>query len=976
MEKRFLYDPANEHDSCGVGFIINVNGVKTHQIVSDGITILKNLEHRGAVGGDLKTGDGAGIMVQIPHLFFVNKIEKRGKTNLEEGRYGVGMIFLPIEDKKRNLSINLIEKEIKNNGGNIICWREVPIDSNCIGDLARRSMPFIVQLFVGFDNLEGEELERKLFITRKCIEGELKNNSLTKEECYIVSFSSRTIVYKGLFVASQFDTFYPDLTESDFQSNFAIVHQRYSTNTFPSWQLAQPFRCLAHNGEINTLRGNVNKMNAREKTMSSPLFGEDIEKLLPIIDPTLSDSGIFDNVFELLIRAGRSIEHAMMMMIPEAFGPRYHISEDKRAFYEYHSTIMEPWDGPAAMVFTDGIKIGATLDRNGLRPARYVISKSGKMVLASEVGVIDIPPEEVLEKGRLAPGKMIIVDPQAKRVVYDNEIKAGISRRKPYRRWLEKNRIELKGLFGVPEGTEIDHETIRLRQAIFSYTLEDIKTIIIPMAENGQEPVSSMGNDTALAVLSDQPQLFYNYFKQQFAQVTNPPIDPYRESLVMSLMSFIGREGNLLDETPEHCHQLKLPHPVLTNDDMRKLYNIDIEGYRSAVLPMLFNVSEGEAGLEKAVEELCKVAEKKVDEGVSLLIISDKGVCEEKAPIPALLATSALHHHLVKVKKRHLTGIIVESGEVRDIMQFAILIGYGASAINPYLVFETLADLKKSGKINLRLETIFENYVTAIKKGLLKVMSKMGVSTIRSYRGAQLFEAVGLNEAFINKYFPGTPSRIGGIGIEEIARETLLRHKRALSLTKEELEVISSGGDIHYRAFSEKHLYTPDAIANIHRAVREGNYTYYKKYAEIINDNSKNLCTLRGLFKFKKRDPVPLEEVEPIESIVKRFVSSAMSFGSISKEAHETIAIAMNTLGAASNSGEGGEDESRYGTIKNSKIKQVASGRFGVTISYLASSKELQIKMAQGAKPGEGGQLAGLKVDEIIAKVRHSTPVS
>jgi len=978
MKKQGLYDPQFEHDSCGVGFVVNVNGEKNHQIVCDGITILKNLAHRGAIGGDSKTGDGAGMMMQIPHEFFKVESDKGGFSLPEAGAYGVAMLFLPQESKKRAAAILTIEKVLVEEGFTKLGWRDVPVRPDCLGALARDCMPFMSQLFVSFPTVRDTALEHKLYVLRKSAESTLRKAGYTIDDCYFCSCSSRTITYKGMFVAPQFEYFFPDLTNTTFKSALAVIHQRYSTNTFPSWPLAQPFRWMAHNGEINTLRGNINKMAGREKTLSSPLYGDEISKLHPIIDTSLSDSGIFDNVFELLALGGRSVEHSIMMMVPEAFGAKYHISEDKRAFYEYHAAIMEPWDGPAAIAFTDGTKVGATLDRNGLRPARYVITKSGKVVMASEVGVLDIAPEDVLEKGRLAPGKMFCIDTSLGRIVFDNEIKASISRKMPYRRWLEKNRIEMRGLFGVPGPVEIDHDSLTRRQAAFGYTLEDIQTVLMSMAETGQEAVGSMGNDTPLAILSEQPQLLYNYFKQLFAQVTNPPIDPYRENLVMSLMSFVGREGNLLAETEKHCHQLKLPHPILTNDDMVKLYKVDVEGYRSSVLPILFPVADGEKGIELAIESLCKAAEEKIDEGCSLLIISDRNISAEQAAIPALLATAALHHHLVKVQKRHLTGLIVETGEVRDVMQFATLIGYGASGVNPYLVFESLADLKLQGKLTDRLETIFEHYITAIKKGLLKVMSKMGVSTIRSYRSAQIFEAVGLNEEVISKYFPGTASRIGGIGIEGIAKEVLARHRKAFAQSEEQLEFTPVGGNIHYRAFSEKHLYTAEAITNVHRAVREERYDLFRLYADRINSAEKNLCTLRGLFAFKKGTPVPLAEVEPVESIIKRFVSSAMSFGSISKEAHETIAIAMNRLGAASNSGEGGEDEIRYqplpnGDLKKSMIKQVASGRFGVTINYLVNSKELQIKMAQGAKPGEGGQLAGLKVDDIIAKVRHST---
>jgi glutamate synthase domain-containing protein 2/glutamate synthase domain-containing protein 1/glutamate synthase domain-containing protein 3 len=979
MKKQGLYDPFYEHDSCGVGFVVNVNGERSNQIVADGITILKNLAHRGAIGGDSKTGDGAGMLIQIPHHFFAKESKRLGFSLPEEGRYGAGKLFLPMDEAKRAIARKLIETTVKSEGGAILGWRDVPVRPDCLGDMARSVMPFMAQIFVSFGTMSGDDLERKLYITRKCIEKEAKKQNFSIEELYFPSFSCKTMTYKGMFVAPQFEYFYPDLGNPDFKSALALIHQRYSTNTFPSWPLAHPFRYMAHNGEINTLRGNINKMIVRENSLRSPLFGDDISKLAPIIELNMSDSGIFDNVFELLAWSGRSVEHAIMMMVPEAFGAKYHISEDKRAFYEYHAAVMEPWDGPAAIGFTDGVKIGATLDRNGLRPGRYVITKSGKVVVASEVGVLDIAPEDVLQKGRLAPGKMFLVDTSKNRIVYDNEIKSTISRRKPYRRWLEQNRIELKGLFQVPGPVDIDHESLYRRQWIFGYTLEDVKVQLLGMAETGQEAVHSMGNDAALAALSDRPQLLYNYFKQLFAQVTNPPIDPYRENLVMSLMSFIGREANLLDETPQHCHQLKLPHPVLSNDDMMKLRSVDIEGYRSCVLPILFDVSEGEQGLEKAVEELCKKAEAKVDEGYTLVILSDRGVDETKAPIPALLATAAVHHHLIKSQKRQLTGLIVETGEARDVMHFATLIGFGASAVNPYLAFEIIAEQKEKGKLASRLEANFEHYITAIKKGLLKVMSKMGISTIRSYRGAQIFEAVGLNEEFIEKYFPGTSSRIGGIGIDIVAKEVLMRHKAAFSRDDIALEALDSGGNFHLRKFSEKHLYSAEAITLVHRAVRESSFELFKQYSSQINDSSKSLCTLRGLFTFKKRDAIPLSEVEPAESIVKRFVSSAMSFGSISKEAHETIAIAMNRLGAASNSGEGGEDEVRYiplsnGDSKRSMIKQVASGRFGVTSNYLVNSKELQIKMAQGAKPGEGGQLAGLKVDDIIAKVRHSTP--
>ncbi len=980
MEKG-LYNPDYEHDSCGVGFVVNVNGTSSHQIVRDGVTILKNLVHRGAVGGDLKTGDGAGMILQIPHDFFFNKIKKIGFSIPKKGEYGVGFLFLPQEEKSRKQIEEIVKTVIKKEGGTILRWRDVPVCPDCLGEMARDVMPFMKQVFVSFPGLADKELERKLYIVRKCIENAALKMKYSIDEFYIPSFSCQTITYKGMFVAPQFESFFPDLMDKRFKSAMALVHQRYSTNTFPSWPLAQPFRYLAHNGEINTLRGNINKMNARESTLSSEFFGKDIKKLFPVIIKNGSDSAMFDNAYELLVSAGRSVEHSMIMMIPEAFGVKYHISTDKRFFYEYHAAIMEPWDGPAAIAFTDGIKIGAILDRNGLRPARYIVTKKGELILASEIGVLDIPPEDILEKGRLAPGKMIFVDTSIGRIIKDNEIKASVSRQKPYRRWLERNKIELKGLFQTPVSIKVHSENLITKQKVFGYSIEDLNMILSPMAKNAQEPIGSMGDDESLGVLSDRPQLLTKYFKQLFAQVTNPPIDPYRENLVMSLMSFVGREKNLLDETPKHCHQLKLSHPVLTNEDMEKIRNINVKEFRAVVIPMLFNSKKAGKGLENALTALCKDAEKKVDQGYSLVIISDRNMDKEKAPTPSLLAVSAVHHHLIKVGKRHLTGLVVETGEAKDVMDFAVLIGFGASAINPYLAFETLADLKERGKLSkdLTLESAIENYITAIKKGLLKIMSKIGVSTIRSYKGAQIFEAVGLNSELVNRYFPGTPSRIEGVGLEIIAKETLLRHGNAFNNENYPDKPLDSGGHYHYRRFSEKHLLTPEAIVLIQKAIRENDYDIYKKYANLINEQSRNLYTLRGLFKFKKGKSISIDEVESVEAIVKRFVSSAMSFGSISKEAHETIAIAMNRLGAQSNSGEGGEDEDRFkplasGDSKMSKVKQVASGRFGVTSNYIVHAKELQIKMAQGAKPGEGGQLPGHKVNEIIAKVRSSTP--
>jgi glutamate synthase (NADPH) large chain len=977
-EESGLYDQSMEHDACGVGFVANIDGTRSHDIVEEGIRVLCNLEHRGAVGADGKTGDGAGMLVQIPHRFY----EKVCRFELpKEGSYGTGIIFLPTDDARSRRVEKLTDAAVRAAGGTLLGWRDVPVNPDCLGEMARDIMPGIKQVFVSFAGLSDESLERKLYVLRRMTENDARREGFGIDEYYIASLSCKTVVYKGMFVAPQFATFYPDAADPDFTSGLALVHQRYSTNTFPSWPLAQPFRRIAHNGEINTIRRNINNMAARESNIESPFFGEDIEKLLPIIERGGSDSATFDNVFELLSMAGRSIEHSMIMMVPEAFGTRYHISQDKRAFFEYHAAVMEPWDGPAAISFTDGTKIGAILDRNGLRPSRYVITRSGKIVVASEVGVLDFDPGDVREKGRLAPGKMILVDTAAGRVIKDNEVKSRISRSKPYRRWLEENRIELKGLFQVPGPVGVDRRTLNLRHRAFGYTREDIKEVIIPMTEAGQEPLGSMGNDSTLAVLNERPVLLYDYFRQLFAQVTNPPIDPYRESLVMSLMSFVGTERNLLDETPGHCRQLKLSHPVLTNDDIARLMSSELKGFEVCSVPMLIDVGAGES-LEAALKRLGDHAEERIDSGYSLVILSDKETDAEHAALPALLAIGAVHHHLVRAGKRHRAGLIVETGEAREVHHFATLVGYGASGINPYLVFETLADLADRGYLpeEMDLQTAIERYITAVKKGLLKVMSKMGVSTLRSYRGSQIYEAVGLNSDVINRFFTGTASQVEGIGIDVIEKETLERHRCAYeSGVADEAVFLPAGGRYRYRKNEERHLFTPEAITLLQKAVRENDYSIFKRYSEEMWSHGRNQCTLRGLFSFKPGTPVPLEEVEPAEEIIKRFATSAMSFGSISKETHETMAIAMNRIGAMSNSGEGGEDEARFkpredGDNANSRVKQVASARFGVTSAYLASAGELQIKMAQGAKPGEGGQLPGHKVNEIIAKVRNSTP--
>jgi len=1002
-----LYDPRNEHDACGVGFIAQINGRKSHKIIREAIRALCNLEHRGAIGGDMKTGDGAGILFQIPHRFF----SRTTSFNLPSaGSYGVGFLFLPQQETESERARKLTEAVLLEQGATLLGWRKVPVEPDCLGEQARREMPSFWQVFLEL-SAEGEKLERRLYVLRRCLENAAVQGGWDADQFYIPSLSSRTIVYKGMFVSTQFESFYPDLKDRDLMSAVAVFHQRYSTNTFPSWHLAQPFRYIAHNGEINTLRRNVNNMRARECSLSCELFGGDLDKLKPIVNSDLSDSAIFDNVLELLTRGGRSVEHGMIMMIPEAFGTRFHISQDKRAFYEYHAAIMEPWDGPAAISFCDGSRVGAILDRNGLRPARYVITKSGKAILASEVGVLDIPPEDVLEKGRLAPGKMLMVDTERGRVIKDNEIKSAISRRRPYRHWLERNRIQLKGLLGVPRPLVVDRDQTACALRAFGYTREDLQRIIAPMVDNAQEPIGSMGNDTPPAVLSDRPQLLFNYFKQLFAQVTNPPIDPYRENLVMSLMSFVGKERNLLDETPEHCHQLKLSHPILTNDDIEMLRSSPIKDFRVCTVPILFDVRSGVGALERTLDEVCRRVEERIDQGHSLVILSDRGVGPQAAAIPSLLAVAGVHHHLVRRGKRHLSGLVIETGEAREVHHFATLVGYGASGVNPYLVFESLPLLQELGYIcaELTIQEAIEQYITAVKKGLLKVMSKMGISTIRSYRGSQIFEAVGLGQQLVERCFTGTPSLIGGIGIDTIEADKLAIHSQAFpqagaagalpadGLAAEALSAgalpadglpspgaeapysLPSGGLYSQRRDSEKHLFSPEAIALLQKATREGDYQIFKQYTRVVNDTSRNLCTLRGLLRFKDGEPVLIDDVEPVESIVKRFVSSAMSFGSISKEAHETLARAMNRLGTKSNSGEGGEDGCRFngeidGDSINSRIKQVASARFGVTSSYLISAEELQIKMAQGAKPGEGGQLPGHKVNETIARVRHSTP--
>ncbi|MHC5034303.1 MAG: glutamate synthase large subunit, partial [Planctomycetota bacterium] len=977
-----LYDPAFEHDACGVGFVARLDAEPHHHVVADAVQVLMNLEHRGAVGGDRATGDGAGLLLQIPDAFLRAWGRKQRLELPEPGSYAVGMVFLPADAALAGQCMAALEAAAEAEGCRVLTWRDVPTSGAHLGELAQQTQPSVRQVLLAPETIAAGELERKLYVIRRLAEKQVGASADTGAgQFYIASLSSRTVVYKGMLSGTQLVKFYPDLGDAAFASAFAVVHQRYSTNTFPTWSLAQPFRMLAHNGEINTLRGNVNHMRAREADLACELLGEDIEKIKPIIVEGGSDSAMLDNALELLVRAGRSLPHSMMMLVPQAWGARFHMSEDKRAFYEYHAAIMEPWDGPAALVFTDGRYIGATLDRNGLRPARYAITRDGYVVLASETGVLEIAPERLLRRGRLQPGKMLLVDLEQGRIVPDNEIKARISRQRPYRRWVSDNRIELRGLFAPSQIPAEDPEWLRRRQHVFGYSREDLKMVIGPMASRGQEAVGSMGNDAALAVLSDRPQLLYAYFKQLFAQVTNPPIDPLREELVMSLMSFVGRERNLLAETPEHCRRLKLPHPVLTPEDMERLRGARHPAIATHSIDILFPADGGGEAMRTALASVFETAEAAIAGGATLLILTDRNVDKDNAPLPALLATAGLRHHLIRRGLRTAAGIVVETGEVREVMHFALLIGFGANAICPYVAFATVRQLAEAGLLESDNEPddAADAYITAVKKGLLKTFSRMGISTIRSYLGAQIFEAVGLGRELVDRYFCGTPSRIGGIGLDEVASETVARHRLGFPHDGPPDRLLGVGGAYHVRAGGENHLWSPDAIHKLQHATRANDYEVFKEYTSIIDDRSRSRVTLRSLFQFSKGSPVPIEEVEPVGSILQRFCSAAMSFGSISKEAHEAIAVAMNRLGARSNSGEGGEDAARYtplpnGDSKCSAIKQVASGRFGVTSEYLISADELQIKMAQGAKPGEGGQLPGHKVSAEIARVRHTTP--
>jgi glutamate synthase domain-containing protein 2/glutamate synthase domain-containing protein 1/glutamate synthase domain-containing protein 3 len=978
-----LYDKNFEHDACGVGFLVNIDGKRTHSIIRDGYTILVNLTHRGACGCDPETGDGCGMLIQLPHDFFAEEAERLGFSLPAPGYYGVGMVFLPRDRESREACIDIMNHAIAEEGQRVLGWREVPRDSSRLGWLARENEPVIQQVFIGArPGQDPMAFERKLYVIRKVAWNRIRTSSLPgKDDYYVPSMSSRTIVYKGLMLPEAMDKYYLDLANPKVTTALALVHQRYSTNTLPAWPLAHPFRYLAHNGEINTLRGNINMMASREYHLESPVFEPgDIRKLIPIVTAGASDSAIFDNALELLVLGGRSIEHAVAMMIPEPWSGHESMPDDKKAFYEYHACLMEPWDGPASIAFTDGVRIGAVLDRNGLRPSRYWVTADNQVIMASEVGVLDIPQSKILQKGRLQPGRMFLVDTAEKRIVDDSEIKEKFARRRPYRQWLDTYRLVLPQKVEHTDAPPQEPASLLERQAAFGYTQEDLEVIMIPMAKDGKEPVGSMGNDTALAVLSSRPQLLFNYFKQLFAQVTNPPIDSIREEIVMSLETDIGRERNLLDETPEHCQLLHLKTPILTNEQLAYIKKLDRPGFKTVVLSTLFPVAEGPEGLERRLDDLCKEAEQALDEGATLLVLSDRGVCREYAAMPSLLAVGGVHHHLVRQHRRTECGLIVESGEPREVHHFCLLTGYGAGAVNPYLAFETLEELvRQEVLVEQYPGEAIKKYVKAVELGLLKVMSKIGISTQQSYRCAQIFEALGLGEALIERCFAGTPSRIGGIGIREVAVESLMRHAAAFPERPGRPLTLDPGGQYRWRRRGEFHQWNPETVAQLQYATRKNSYEAYKAFAEEVNNRNRTLATLRGLLRFKPGTPIPIEEVEPAKEIVKRFCTGAMSFGSISREAHETLAIAMNRLGGRSNTGEGGEDPRRFfpdenGDLRRSAIKQVASGRFGVTNEYLVNADELQIKMAQGAKPGEGGQLPGHKVFEEIAKVRYSTP--
>ena len=962
-----LYNADYEHDACGVGMVVNIHGNKSHDLVDNALKVLENMRHRGAEGADNKTGDGAGILLQIPHEFIL----LQGIPVPEKGKYGTGLVFLPKDEKKQQAILSIMIEEIEREGLSLMHLRTVPTNPDCLGVSALETEPTIKQVFItGVTDDKVDMFERTLYIIRKKIEKRVND-----KDFYICSLSSKNIVYKGMLSSLQLRQYFPDLTNNYFTSGLALVHSRFSTNTFPTWSLAQPFRLLCHNGEINTIRGNRGWMKARESVLSSEVLG-DIRKISPIVQPNMSDSASLDNVFEFFVMSGLSLPHAMAVMIPESFNDKNPISEDLKAFYEYHSILMEPWDGPAALLFSDGRYAGGMLDRNGLRPARYTITKNDMMVVASEVGVMDFDPTEIAEKGRLQPGKILLIDTKEGKIYYDGEIKERLATAHPYRQWLSTNRIQLEKL---RSGRKVENSVDNLvrHEMMFGFGEEDVDGTIVPMCTKGQEPTASMGNDTPLAVLSNRPQTFFNYFRQQFAQVTNPAIDSIRENLVMSLIEYVGRVGTgILNPDETNCKMVRLPHPILTNTQLDILCNIRYKGFNTVKLPMIFKCAKGEEGLREALDDLCKKAEKSVDDGYNYIILSDRDIDADHAAIPSLLAVSAVHHYLISVGKRVQTALIVESGEIREVMHAALLLGYGASALCPYLTYAVLDDLVKKGKIQENYATAEDNYIKAVKKGLFKIMAKMGISTIRSYRGAKIFESIGLSEGLLKAYFGTEVSTIGGIGLETIARDAINLHNLAFAKNTN-VDFLPNLGQFHYRKDGIEHAWNPETIATLQLATRTGKYDTFKKYTSLV-DHKEEPIFIRDFFDFK-RNPIDIDKVEPVEQIVKHFVTGAMSFGALSKEAHEAMALAMNKLGARSNTGEGGEDNERFhetvdGISLSSKTKQVASGRFGVTTEYLVNAEEIQIKVAQGAKPGEGGQLPGFKVNEIIAKTRHSIP--
>ncbi len=976
-----LYNPDREKDACGVGMITQINGEKSHNIIERGIDILKNLEHRGAASSDPKTGDGAGILSQLPHKFFKDWAEKSKAFEIpDQGDYAVGMLFLPKEANSINQIKTIYQEVIEAEGQGLLGWREVPTDNSCLSTKMLHMEPAVYQVFIENKAPDNGSFERKLYVIRRLVEKAVAMSKIeAKDFFYVCSQSPNTIVYKGMFLAYQLEQYYPDLQEKNFTSAIAMVHQRYSTNTFPTWSLAQPFRFISHNGEINTLSGNINWSRSREAIFAADYFGDDIKKLLPIIQPGGSDSASFDNFFEVLLAAGRSMEHSFAMMVPEAW-EKNNDDEDLRGFYEYHSAIMEPWDGPAAMIFTDGTRIGGGLDRNGLRPIRYVETHDGFFIMSSEVGVIETPIADVKSKGRLGPGMMLMIDTDEGTVTLNGELKRQLATRQPYKRWVEEQKISLSKLPAPPSVGQPNLFKLRLEQRVFAYTYEELHRLIKPMAETGTEPTYSMGNDVPLAVLSEEHKLLYNYFKQNFAQVTNPAIDPIREELVMSLRCQVGGGYNILDESPVLCRMLEIMQPVLTNAELEQLRNINHSGFRSQNIDIGYKVDE--ISLKEAIDDLCQRVVTAVDSGCRLIVLSDRCVDEETAPIPTLLATSAVHHFLIKEGKRGKLGIIIESGEVREVHHFALLLGYGAGAINPYLTLESITQLNVGGELHNELDsqTAQKNYIEAVHKGLKKIFSKMGISTLLSYQGAQIFEAVGLSSDLINEYFPKTNSAIEGVGIEGLEKEIKLRHQRAHAPEAKSFHKLLTSGEYAWRKQGEFHGYNPESIVLLQKATQgEGDYEAFKKFTDITDNGSYQ--SLRHMMEvdFSKATPIHIDEVEPVENLFKRFVSGAMSIGSISREAHEAIAIAMNSIGGKSNSGEGGEDPARFvkdanGDNRRSAIKQVASGRFGVTSEYLVNADELQIKVSQGAKPGEGGQLPGFKVDEYIGKIRHTIP--